>query len=270
MARGQARHRPAHRRRLLLRFRPRPQVHRRRPRDDRGYDEGGREGEPEVRTLRVLARGGREDHHRAQPDRVQARSPRRHPRGRTNLVLQERRVHGPLRRHARALLVAGEGVQAPLHRRRVPPRRLGEQADAAHLRHRLRLARRTGAAPATSRRSEAPRPPQGRQGPASFPHRRGCRARPHPVDAQRRDHPSGAAELHLRRVVQSRLQAGVHAAHRQTLAVQDLRPLPLLQGVAVLARRRPRPARRSRQRGRFLRRHDGPHRGRSRTPSARP
>jgi threonyl-tRNA synthetase len=81
---------------------------------------------------------------------------------------------------------------------------------------------------------QGPRPPQARQGPEAFPHRRRRRPGPHPLDAQRLHHPAGTAGLHRRRAAQAGLLAGLHAAHRQARALQDLRSLPLLQGVAVL------------------------------------
>jgi threonyl-tRNA synthetase len=141
---------------------------------------------------------------RARPGALQARPPRRHPRGRKDLVLPERRVHRPLRRHARPLHEA-EGVQAALDRRRVSPRRREEQAAPAHLRHRLPLEGRTRAVPHAARAGQAARPPQARQGPEAFPHRRGCRPGPDPLDAERLGHPPGTAELHQRGTAQAGL-----------------------------------------------------------------
>ena len=46
----QARHRPAYRHRLLLRFRPRHPVHSRRPREDREADVGDPEAQPALRA----------------------------------------------------------------------------------------------------------------------------------------------------------------------------------------------------------------------------
>jgi threonyl-tRNA synthetase len=70
-------------------------------------------------------------------ERYKARPSRRHSRGRKDLVLHQRRVRRPLRRHAHPLHGQAEGLQAPLHRRRLSPRRRDQQAAPAPLRHRV-------------------------------------------------------------------------------------------------------------------------------------
>ena len=57
------------------------------------------------------------------PGALQDRPPCGHPRGRGDLLLPERRVHRPLRRHARPLFEADQGLQAALDRRGLSPRR---------------------------------------------------------------------------------------------------------------------------------------------------
>ena len=57
----------------------------------------------------------------------------------------------PLRGHARALHLEGQGVQAPLDRRRLPPREREEQTAPADLRHGLRDQGRAGEVPGADR-----------------------------------------------------------------------------------------------------------------------
>ena len=76
-----------------------------------------------------------------------------------------RHVRGLLRRAARAVLRAVEGVQAADHVQRVLERRRAQPADAAHLRDRVSQRRRSEGAPAARRGGEEARPSQAREGP---------------------------------------------------------------------------------------------------------
>ena len=122
VSRHAVRHRPGHRRRLLLRFRRRAPVRARRPRGDRSEDEGAGLAGSRLRAPDVAARGGegvlRTARRAAEgaADRGEDRRPVR------SLLLHDQ---GPghlrrlLRRPARADHRPAEGVQAA-HRRRTP------------------------------------------------------------------------------------------------------------------------------------------------------
>ncbi len=141
VSRNQAGHRPAHRERLLLRFRPRHTVHARGP----GKDRSARCGRsrraicPYERSLHAQGRGPAEIRRRLDEVRADHRARRRH----LQRIHAGAAFHRFLPRPARARHIEDQGVQAALHRRRLLEGRRAQQAIAAHLRHGVLLARRT-------------------------------------------------------------------------------------------------------------------------------
>ena len=130
-------HRPIHRRRLLLRLRPRRAgVQPGRPGGHRSQDEGDR------RPRRGDQPRGLEPRRGDQPLQVHRRGPlqgrdhREHPRRRGRQRLPPGRLEGPLPGAALPVdEVRGEGVQADQTRRRLLAGRSPQRHAAAHLRH---------------------------------------------------------------------------------------------------------------------------------------
>ena len=187
LPRRAVRHRPGHRRGLLLRLRRAAAVRARGPRADRGQDaRAGRAGS-DLRAADVGPPGG---------DRVLP-PPRRTAEGAADRGEDGRRAAGVglhdqgsrhvrrlLRRPARAVDGAAEGVQADLDVERLLEGRRQEPADAAALRHGVPVAEGARRAPGADRGSEEARPSQGRQGtgPVHVP----SRGRPAPRSGCRR------------------------------------------------------------------------------------
>ena len=150
LSRDQARPRPGHRDRLLLRLLSRKALHPRRPRSDREEDAGDREAAT-CPTRATFCRARR-------PGALQVR--RRlhevplhravHPARREDFALQDRQVRRLLPRPAHPVHRTHQGVQAAQHRRRLLAGRREESAAAAHLRHLVLLARRISTSTCTS------------------------------------------------------------------------------------------------------------------------
>ncbi len=170
---GQARHRAADRERLLLRLRRAGGLHPRRPEGDRAEDAPDRQAGPAVQPPgRQRRRGPRRARRRALQARADRPQGRRHRAGRRRRRRpgrlrrvgrgRRRRAHhlrqpgpgqrraaleGPVPRPAPADDQEHPGVQADALRRRVLARQREEPAAAAHLRHRVAVARSPGRVP---------------------------------------------------------------------------------------------------------------------------
>ena len=210
--RGQARHRPADRERLLLRLRrgrsrsapttSRPSSSGCARSSSRASgspagsvtDEQARAelaGEPYKLELIGLKGGGRGRRRGAGRGRRQRADHLRQPRPGTG----ELQLEGPVPRPARADHPAHPGVQADAHRRRVLAGQREEPAAAADLRHRVGVARGAGRVPDAAGRGRAARPPPARRraGPVLVPAR--DRQRAAGVPPQGRHHPPGDGGL---------------------------------------------------------------------------
>ena len=176
LPRGQARHRPAGHRRLLLRLRRREAVRPRGPRQDRDRDAQDHQGGSALRASRhhrrrrdqrAPGRALQDRAHRAQGlrqrrERGRGRE-RRGGRGRADHLRQRppqrrRRLVRPVPRPAPAHHQADPRLQADAVGGGVLARRREEQDAAAHLRHRLGVQGGARGAPAPHRGGRAPRP----------------------------------------------------------------------------------------------------------------
>ena len=93
-----------------------------------------------------------------------------HPRGRADHLLQERRLHRPLRRAARDAHRQHRRLQAHQRRQRLLQGRREEPAAPAHLRHRLQEQDRAGGLLQDAGGGQAPRPSQDRPGDGPLHH----------------------------------------------------------------------------------------------------
>ncbi len=224
------RHRPAHRRRLLLRLHRRTSLRARRSRGDREEDEGARAGRFRLRAPDVAAAGGDRLLHQARraaqgaadrgEDGGTARGVGLHDQGQGHV----RRL---LRRPARAVNGSAQGVQADGDVERVLEGRREERADAARVRHGVLLAEGARRAPDASRGSEEARSPQGRQRsrPVHVPSVGAGRGL---LDGQGRDALQHARRLHARQAVPGRLPGSEDADRLQQGAVGHVGPLVAL------------------------------------------
>ncbi len=144
--------------------------------------------------------------------------------------------HRLLPRPARALDQATEGFQASLHFRRLLEGRREEPPDAAHLRHCVLLAQRTGRVPQAARRGEEARSPQARPGARSVQHPGTRRTGTHLLSSEGRHRPQDHRRLDARPVPRARLLARLHAARRALGSLEDLRPLQFLRRKHVQTR----------------------------------
>ena len=249
----QARHRPVHHGRLLLRLRRRRALHPRGPQADLLAHAEDREVRPDLPP----PRRGRGDRPRRDGGRaLQARAARqegrrghrrrgrlRGGRGRGDHHLRQRgpqdrrrRVVRPLPRPAPALHQAHrQRLRAHPLRRRLLARQREEQAAAAHLRHRVGQQGRPQGLPGAPRRGRAPRPPQARRRAGSLLLPGRARLRPARVPPARRHHPQGDGGLLPSAPHRGRLRVRLHPAHHQAAPLRGVRPPRLVRGRHVPA-----------------------------------
>ena len=159
----QVRHRPRHRKRLLLRRRFPDADHRGRPSANRTEDAGALPQQGAARPPRgPQGRSAQDLHREGRP--VQGRADLG-PRGRHHLLLYQRRVHGPLPRTAHPQYGLHQGTEAHLRSGSLLARQREEQDADAHLRHLVPQEVDARRVPQDDGGGQEARPPQAGQGP---------------------------------------------------------------------------------------------------------
>ena len=214
------RHRPGHRRRLLLRFPVGPHLFRRGPRPHRGEDARAGRGRPAVRAGRDFPGGSRArlpGDGRGPQVRAHRRESRRDP-----VLLPARQALRLLPRPARALQRPPPRLQAPVAGRLLLAGRRAPAAAPAHLRHGLLHPGGAGRLPGLPRGGQAARPPPARQGPGPVQHPGDRRRRLRLLASPGGIHPRDDRELLEGGAPAPRLRAGQHPPHRPAQPLGDL------------------------------------------------
>ena len=219
----QVRHRPGHRKRLLLRRRFPDAHHRGRPADDRKQDGGAVPQQGSAPPPRSPQGRSAEDLHReGRP--VQGRTDHG-PRRRHHLLLYQRCVHGPLPRPAHSQHGIYQGPETYVRGRSLLARQREEQDADAYLRHLVPQEINARRVPRDDGGGQETRPPQVGQGPRTVHFFAARGPGPAAVAAQGSCAARPAGAVPAGRAEGVRLPAGDHAAHRQQGALCHLGPL---------------------------------------------